>query len=740
MLRVVAIAIGLLKMLLELQQTRKTGALDAVGPNARVRLFVEDGSVVFADEGTVGETLGRILVRERVLTPEQYASAIERMSDLRTAGKHAKLGEVFVELGLLTKDQVFAALAAQVQQKVMRALAWSSATFRFVESLGPLDIADRFTTAVEPLVIAALRLADRERIDALLSQARPRYASLRGDVGAGGGSTKLESIARVNAFRLPAAEDAFARSLDGSRSVTELLAEVDEPKAPHVDRGVVLAALLLTDALDLHRGPTAVRPMGLPRALARTAAVKAKASAMIAEVGAAQAQLRAPVAVAPVAVAPVAVAPVVAAPVVAAPVAVAPVAEAPPESSPRMPDGAKMAPLLAEKAYQSGKKLVRAHRLAEAVVDLRRAASLYKAVEYDLWAAWAEARADARGEDAHADALRAAAELAIAQDTERGFATFVLGHLAKRRGDDARAAELFARARAIDPDVATIDAWEVRLRMGERSPASTRGEVTALAPLLTGEKESASANASASASADADADANASESESESESESGSESESESENAGGARQAEADAQLGAELEARAARAVSERARDNGRRANEGPDASARAKTSRGWLGPAALAVVVIGGIWLATRSAPHDTAPIVTAATTTTTTTAPTTEPAVPMASTSAVVPTAPSAAPSATTSAAPSVSTASSGASYAEVDAGLPSIDGTKGVLILPSAADSHRVYVDGRLAGVPPPPIVVGCGRHTIKIGSQGREQVVLVPCGGSLPLAYP
>jgi hypothetical protein len=60
--------------------------------------------------------------------------------------------------------------------------------------------------------------------------------------------------------------------------------------------------------------------------------------------------------------------------------------------------------------------------------------------------------------------------------------------------------------------------------------------------------------------------------------------------------------------------------------------------------------------------------------------------------------------------------------------------------MIALPPAADSHRVYVDGRLAGVPPPPIVVGCGRHVVKIGSQGREQTVVIPCGGSVSVAYP
>jgi tetratricopeptide (TPR) repeat protein len=767
MLRVVAIAIGLLKMLLELQQTRKAGALDVAGPSARVRLFVEDGRVVFADEGTVGETLGRILVREHVLTQEQYGAAIEWMSDLRSAGKTAKLGEVFVDLGLLTHDQVIAALSAQVQQKVMRALAWSSATFRFLESHGPLDLADRFVTAIEPLVIAALRLADQERIFVLLSQARPRYPALRGDRLPGGGSTRLETIARVNAFRLPAAEDAFARTLDGSRTVAELLDEGDDPDAARVDRGVVLAALLLTDALDLHRGPTAVRPMGRPkpaRGLAASASAKlsANARAKASADADAEAKVDADADADADAEAKVEAGPSSHAnphpsalewplpPAISMTVSMA--GESVPESEPRMPGGAKMAPLLAEKAFQAGKKLVRAHRLAEAVAELKRAASLYKAVEYDLWAAWAEARADARGEAQHVEALRTVAELAIEQDTERGFATFVLGHLAKRRGDDARAAALFARARALDPEIATIDEWEVRLKIGEPSPASTRGEVSALAPLLTGEKGETGAKPGASAEAKADdADARSEPREEEGASESGA-----------ALQVAADARLGTELRTRADREMAVRARRRKPRAParvvHAVDAieAARPKSSRGWLVPAAIVAAITAGIWVVARSGPHDAAPVVTAATTATTTATTMTTASTP--ATSATSPLAVSSSPAEPASAAPAASVATaasvapavsvapdssgvpSGASYAEVDAGLPSVDSSKGVLVLPSAADGHRVYVDGRVVGVPPPPIVVGCGRHIVKLGSQGREQIVSVPCGGSLPLAYP
>jgi hypothetical protein len=743
MLRVVAIAIGLLKMLLELQQTRTSGALDVAGPSARVRLFVEDGRVVFADEGTVGETLGRILVREHVLTQEQYGTAIEWMSDLRSAGKTARLGEVFVELGLLTHEQVMAALAAQVQQKVMRALAWSSATFRFLESHGPLELADRFVTPVEPLVIAALRLADQERIFTLLSQARPRYAALRGDRLPGGGSTRLESIARVNAFRLPAAEDAFARTLDGSRTVAALLDEADDPDAARVDRGVVVAALLLTEALDLHRGPTAVRPMGRPKTarggsasasarLSANASVKAEAEAEAEAGPRSDANPRPSALEWPL---PPAVS-----------MAVSMTLEPAAESEPRIAGGTQMAPLLAEKAFQAGKKLVRAHRLAEAVAELKRAASLYRAVEYDLWAAWAEARADARGEAQHVEALRAVAELAIAQDTERAFATFVLGHLAKRRGDDAHAAELFARARALDPEIATIDAWEVRLKIGEPSPASTRGEVTALAPLLTGDKGEVVAKASAEAEAEAEA---RTKTEAEDASAQSERREEERPNVSGvALQVAADARLGTELRTRADREVAVRARRRKPRATarvienaEAVDAvgATRPKSSRGWLLPAAIVAAITAGTWVVARSGPHDAAPSATSPL------AVSSSPAEPVSAAPAVsvapivsAVTAVSAAP--VVSVAPVSSGVPSDASYAEVDASLPSVDSSKGVLVLPGAADGHRVYVDGRVAGVPPPPIVVGCGRHTVKIGSQGRELIVSVPCGGSLPLAYP
>ncbi len=744
-----AIAIGVLKMLLELQESRKTGALDIAGPAARVRLFVEDGRVVYADEGTVGETLGRLLVREKVLDEEQYTAALERMANLRAAGKKAFLGEVFVALGLLTKEQLHAALSAQVQQKVLRALAWSSARFRFIESRGPLELAHRFATPIEPLVVAALRLADRDRVAALLEQGRDRHVALRGDHAPGGGSAKQEALARIEAFRLQPAEDAFARGLDATRTIRELL----EGAAPeHVDRAVILAALLLTDVLDLP-ATASMRGSALPRSVPRPSP---SSRALLAAT---------------------------------APVSSRQDADAPLAVGPETPV-AKVAPLLAERAYQAGKRLVRANRLADAVKELRRAASLYPAVEYDLWAAWAEARADEGNEDAHADALRAVAELAIEQDTERGFATFVLGHLARRAGENETADALFERARALDPE-AIEDAWEAPLRLGPAAAAGTRSEVRSLAPLLTtgeaagtvqaeaeaevgrrGDARSdggmggvatlrgiaaeaaledarargqiqiggggqAEAEAEANAEAEADAEANA---EAEAEADANAEAEADADanaNADAEAEAEADADANANADADAD-AEAEADADAGREVLARPrgdfggavgEVAAEEGTSRGWVVAILVLAAVGGGVFFATRTTTSPDAGDGTA-------------PALPTASAAFTPSTSASVAvdASAAVAAAAPIDAGVESASYASVEADLPAVDPAKGMLSLPASADSHRVYVDGRLAGVPPAPIVVGCGRHVVKIGSQGREQNVVVPCGGSVSLTYP
>ena len=62
------------------------------------------------------------------------------------------------------------------------------------------------------------------------------------------------------------------------------------------------------------------------------------------------------------------------------------------------------------------------------------------------------------------------------------------------------------------------------------------------------------------------------------------------------------------------------------------------------------------------------------------------------------------------------------------------------KGGIAVPPRAGEHRVFVDGRVAGTSPGTFVIDCGPHTIKIGHDGREQSIDVPCGGRIDIPFP
>ncbi len=62
------------------------------------------------------------------------------------------------------------------------------------------------------------------------------------------------------------------------------------------------------------------------------------------------------------------------------------------------------------------------------------------------------------------------------------------------------------------------------------------------------------------------------------------------------------------------------------------------------------------------------------------------------------------------------------------------------KGALALPANAAGHRVFVDGKVVPSALGTAVVDCGTHTVKIGHDGRDQVIDVPCGGRARVAYP
>jgi serine/threonine-protein kinase len=67
--------------------------------------------------------------------------------------------------------------------------------------------------------------------------------------------------------------------------------------------------------------------------------------------------------------------------------------------------------------------------------------------------------------------------------------------------------------------------------------------------------------------------------------------------------------------------------------------------------------------------------------------------------------------------------------------DASAPDASTKTGRILTEAATIEHRVFVDGKSVGHGGTPIVVGCGRHLVRIGSTGPSKTIDVPCGGDV-----
>ncbi len=407
-------------------------------------VYILRGVPVFAEEGTLGETLGRILMREKVLTEAQYAQIIDHMTSSVMGAEQMRFGETAIALGFLTPEQVNEALAKQVRRKIVRCIEWESPSCVFRDAVDQLDGIARYPCAVEPLVLRAVRhMFTEERVTRILEGSAAQYPELAAPAD--------EVSAR---FKMDAAETAFLKTIDGTQSVFQLIfaAPVDGLHASQL-----LSVLLVADAIHLRDEPppdsvpgeaaAAVLVGGPddPDAVPSTApgstppppterhapppsdAVRAAARQRLAR---RLARPKSPGRAGP------------------------PQVEARSAPAPKsIPPPAKQARLRAEQLFKSGQVHVRNERWPLALQDLQQAVRLYPgAMEYALYADWAKFQTltdpgemtQLRGE------LEEQATQALRQDKQMAFAHHVLAQVRLMQGDEKAALRAFRAAAKLD--------------------------------------------------------------------------------------------------------------------------------------------------------------------------------------------------------------------------------------------------------------------------------------------------
>jgi len=415
--------LSLPEILVDLGERAETGILEIRSEGVCTSIHLNRGSPVFAEGGALHDTLGRLLLRRGEISEGEYVRVIERMTERLVDNEPLRMGEVLVELGLLTPNDVYDALVQQVSEKIIACFRWP----RFSYSFHPLESVSEEILAYEVPSLEALLLAGLKahfgpgRIELLVRPHASRYPALRAG-----------AVETGNRFQMNPAEQKFLLEIGGDRTVAELQRNscLDTAHA-----GQVLSALLVTREVVLKEAPSAAHAEHetsqprTPRPPSRaTAASEARGArrhpperAPHGALGQLSDRLR----------------------------------KMPAAKAPARPPAEHQTRLEAERAFRSGMTLLRQNMIPGAQRELARAAELQpNEPEYRMYEAWIS-YLGARGEEertlARAKAQACASRL-LQDRKESPRAHSILGQLAQSRGELEAAERHFRTALRCDPD------------------------------------------------------------------------------------------------------------------------------------------------------------------------------------------------------------------------------------------------------------------------------------------------
>ena len=154
------ISIAEVLQLLDLQ--RQTGALSIFTRHSDITLYVNKGRLDFASSRglRVEFRIGRHLVEDGTISREELQTVLDNR-----AGSKRLLGELLVQLGMATEDQVRRALVRQTTELVYEVVRWKSGRFAFTVGVdNPAATKAALSQETGGLVMEGFRRVDEWRL------------------------------------------------------------------------------------------------------------------------------------------------------------------------------------------------------------------------------------------------------------------------------------------------------------------------------------------------------------------------------------------------------------------------------------------------------------------------------------------------------------------------------------------------------------------------------------------------
>ncbi len=113
-------------LLVYLHNDRLTGTLD-INSKYEISIFTDQGNPYFAAGGSGETLLGKILLNKNKITKYQYDRAVEEIKN----DKDNRIGEILVNLGMITPHELYEYLEIQLREKILESFLYLEGEFKF---------------------------------------------------------------------------------------------------------------------------------------------------------------------------------------------------------------------------------------------------------------------------------------------------------------------------------------------------------------------------------------------------------------------------------------------------------------------------------------------------------------------------------------------------------------------------------------------------------------------------------
>jgi tetratricopeptide (TPR) repeat protein len=188
---------------------RRTGCLALADRQNFGTIYFDEGQIAYAAIVNRRDRLGDILVRNKRITAEQLQAAV----DGQEAARERKLGEILVEQGAISEQELQDYIRLQVEEAVYYLFTWSQGTFNFEAGVRPER--EDFLVRINP---EYLLLEGARRVDewSLIQKKIPTFDLIFSVDAAHVGQSDVT---------LSASQRALLPLLDGTRDVQQVVEE-----------------------------------------------------------------------------------------------------------------------------------------------------------------------------------------------------------------------------------------------------------------------------------------------------------------------------------------------------------------------------------------------------------------------------------------------------------------------------------------------------------------------------------